>query len=82
MAEEPSPIVRCKDCALASFQRAANGRLLRKAGRCQAQFPVVQVICLPQGKGEYPPKNAIWPDFEGVCDFYQAASAAKRPEAV
>ena len=78
MAHESSPVVRCRDCALASFRRDTSGRLVRRAGRCLAQFPVVQAICLTNGKGEYPAKNAIWPDYAGVCDFYQVVDATKQ----
>ena len=73
-------VVRCRDCKLASFRRATNGRLLHKPGRCVAELPTIRALCLQDGIAGPAAKVSIWPDHEGHCDFYIAANTTTQKD--
>lgn len=63
--------VRCIDCKHAQFQRNPSGRFKRVAGICAVAIPPAPVLlCI--NKPQHIHKNAIWPDYSGQCDLFQA----------
>jgi hypothetical protein len=63
--------VSCKNCRFAEFRRTASGRFKREAGRCNAPLPATPTLLCVQ-KPIPVTKDAIWPDYAGQCDIYQA----------
>lgn len=64
---------KCIDCVHASWIRTASGRIKKNSpGKCLGPLPEQPVLLCTSSRTSIIYKSAIWPEYEGRCDIFEA----------
>jgi hypothetical protein len=71
---------KCIECVHASWVRTSSGRIKKSApGRCLAPLPDHPVLLCASSRTSIIHKWAIWPEYDGRCDIFEAISSPENP---
>lgn len=71
---------KCVECVHAAWVRTPSGRIKKGSpGRCHGEIPPRPVILCASSRDSVTYKSAIWPEYEGRCDIFEAISSPENP---